>query len=285
MKADPVHLADIRIYPVKALKGASLADAIVEPWGLAGDRRWMVVDDTARFITQRTHARMALIEAAATDGGLRLTTPGQRPLDIPFPAENAGTIEVTVWRDTLPARLASMEADRLLGEAIGAPCRLVWMHDTRARPTDPVHAPAGSTVNFADGFPLLLGTTASLDALNTWLPSPVTIGRFRPNLVVEGASAWDEDRWRRIRIGEIVFFVAKACDRCIVTTIDPERGERPDKTEPLRTLGRYRKDEGGGVIFGQNLVPETTGALRVGDPVEILERGEPNVRIAEAAMA
>ncbi len=277
-----MHLADIRIYPVKALRGGSRAEMEVEPCGLVGDRRWMVVDGAGKFITQRTHASMAIIEAAATGFGVRLAAPGHSSLEVLFPGDDAETIDVTVWGNTLPARVASQVADMLLGDALGEPCRLVWMHDTAARPTDPAHAPEGSTVSFADAFPVLLCTTASLDALNGWLPSPITMGRFRPNLIVDGASAWDEDRWRRIRIGEVAFTVAKPSDRCIVTTIDPETGERPDKTEPLRTLGRYRRDDRG-VMFGQNLVPENAGRLRIGDAVEIFEIGEPNVTIVEAA--
>ena len=110
------------------------------------------------------------------------------------------------------------------------------------------------------------------------------MGRFRPNLVVEGAgAAWEEDRWRRIRIGAVSFLVVKASDRCIVTTIDPQTGERPDKTEPLRALGRFRRDVGGGVMFGQNLVPVHEGVLRVGDVVEVLEAGAPNVELRAVA--
>lgn len=278
-----MHLADIRIYPVKALRGGSRVQADVEPWGLVGDRRWMVVDAAGTFITQRTHQRMALIAVEEVSGGVRIEAPGEPALEVTTPDETAETIAVTVWSDTVPARLASQAAGAMLERALGEPCRLVWMHDPRARVTDPAHAPAGSTVNFADGFPVLLGSTASIDALNGWLPSPIGIGRFRPNLVVEGASAWEEDCWRRIRIGGVSFLVAKASDRCIVTTIDQDTGERPDKTEPLRTLGRYRNDVSGGVMFGQNLVPENAGSIRVGDPIEILKIGAPNVHPKVAA--
>ncbi len=278
-----MRLGDIRIYPVKALRGDSFGEARVEPCGLAGDRRWMVVEPSGKFITQRTHPVMALIEAKATEAGLRLTAPGEASLAVEFPPEGAETMLVTVWNDTVPARVAHPDAGALLERVVGQSCRLVWLHDATARITDPTYAPAGSVVNFADAFPVLLGSTASIEALNRWLPSPITIGRFRPNLVIEGASAWEEDRWRRIRIGEVTFLVAKASDRCIVTTIDQETGERPDKTEPLRTLGRYRRDLRGGVMFGQNLVPEDLGVLRVGDLVEVLEVGAPNVELEAVA--
>ena len=158
----------------------------------------------------------------------------------------------------------------------------MWLHDPSRRPIDRRHAPDGGTVSFADGFPALLATRASLDDLNRRLAAPVPMARFRPNLVVEGADPWDEDRWRRLRIGDATFSVARPCQRCAVTTVDPLTGERPDPTEPLRTLATFRRDAGGGVMFGQNLLPETGGRLRVGDAVEILERGPPNVSPVEA---
>ena len=278
-----MRVADIRIYPVKGCRGRSFDEAFVEPCGLSGDRRWMVVDPAGKFITQRTHPRMALVKASATGTGLLIEAPGQAALEVAFPPADAQTLDVTVWRDTVPARVAAPEAAALLATAIGEACRLVWLHDPSVRTTDPAYAPAGSTVNFADSFPLLLASSSSLDVLNGWLPSPIPIARFRPNLVVEGAWAWDEDCWRRIRIGEVVFLVAKPCERCIVTTIDQETGERPDKTEPLRTLGRYRKDASGGVMFGQNLVPETVGTVRIGDALEVLEMGVSNVRLEAVA--
>ena len=186
---------------------------------------------------------------------------------------------MTVWRDVGPARLAARAASALLTAVLGVECRLVWQHDMQARATDPRHAPDGSTVSLADGFPALLASRGSLADLDVRLAAPVPVGRFRPNLVVEGSAAWDEDRWRRLRIGDVVFSVARPRERCVVTTIDPRSGERPDPREPLRTLATFRRAEGGGVMFGQNLVPESLGALRVGDAIEILERGPPNVSL------
>ena len=102
------------------------------------------------------------------------------------------------------------------------------------------------------------------------------MARFRPNLIVAGAEAWQEDHWRRIQIGPVVFRLPKPCSRCAVTTVDQEIGERPDPQEPLRTLGLFRRTEGG-VMFGQNMIPETTGRVAVGDPVTVLEAGPSNV--------
>ncbi len=271
-----MRLAELRIFPVKALRGIEVGQARVEPWGLEGDRRWMVVDAAGRFLTQRELPAMACVRAAPTPHGIELRV-RDRTLSVPFPAPGTATIPVTVWRDVVEARLAGPEAHALLGEALGRPCRLVWLHDTRGRATDARYAPAGSTVSFADGFPLLLAAQASLADLNARLEAPVTMGRFRPNVTIDGGAAWEEDGWTRIRIGEVAFAVVKPCERCVVTTIDPETGERPDKTEPLRTLARFRRDARGGVMFGQNLVPETEGTIRIGDAVEVLARRAPNV--------
>jgi uncharacterized protein YcbX len=125
-------------------------------------------------------------------------------------------------------------------------------------------------VSFADGYPLLLTSQASLDALNARLAAPVEMLRFRPNLVVEGAEAWAEYRWTRLRIGGAAFRVVKPCDRCVVTTIDPRTGTQPEPDEPLRTLKQFPRDARGRVLFGQNLVPEICGAVRVGDGVEVV---------------
>ncbi len=271
-----MRLVDIRTYPVKALRGSSFDHARVEPWGLAGDRRWMVVDEAATFLTQRTHPAMALIGAKATETGVTIMVSGEPPLDVPFPAADASVISTSLWTDTVPVRLADEAASSLLSRAIGVPCRLVWLHDTTARATDPAYAPADSTVNLSDGYPVLLASLGSLADLNLRLPSPITIGRFRPNLVIDEAEPWAEDGWRRIRIGEVVFSIVKACDRCLVTTIDPETGERPDKSEPLRTLGRFRRAISGGVMFAQNLVPENAGRISIGDVIELLDAGAPN---------
>jgi uncharacterized protein YcbX len=134
--------------------------------------------------------------------------------------------------------------------------------------TDP-HSQTGDEVSFADAFPLLLISRAALDGLNARLAKPVSMLRFRPNLVVEGVAAHAEDGWKRIRIGEVEFDVAKACTRCVFTTVDPMRGERDPDGEPLRTLIGYRRTADG-VTFGQNLIPRSAGSVRVGDAVEVL---------------
>jgi uncharacterized protein len=278
-------VAELRIHPVKGLRGGVHTAADVAPWGLAGDRRWMVVDAAGRFLSQRELNHMALIEARNTATGITLTAPGMEGASIPFPGPDAETLDVVVWRDTVGAVAAGAAADAWISAALGLPCRLVYLADTTSRKIDPAFATAGQTVNFADGFPILLASLASLADLNTRLAVPIPIGRFRPNIVVSGAAPWAEDCWRRIRIGGVLFSVVKPCSRCIITTIDPETGQRPDMAEPLRTLGKFRRDRRGGVMFAQNLIPGNAGRIAAGDRVEVLEVGPPNVMLVSAGEA
>jgi hypothetical protein len=203
---------------------------------------------------------------------------GLPPITIAEPRPDAPTTDAIIWRDTVQASRAAPAADDWISTALGIECHLVYLHDTASRPVNPRYALPGDTVAFADGYPVLLTSLDSLTDLNARLAAPIGISRFRGNIVISGAAPWAEDGWRRIRIGGAIFRVAKPCDRCIVTTIDPQTGERPDKSEPLRTLGTFRRDARG-VMFGQNLVPQTLGRITVGDPVEVLEAGPPNVSL------
>ena len=269
---------DIRIYPVKALRGYALPASDVAIWGLDRDRRWMVVKPEGRFITQRELPAMAAIGARATADGLTLTAGANHELRVQVPGPEAQRRQVQVWSDQVPALDAGAAAAAWLSARLGLACALVYLDDLQARPVDPAYGEPGDRALFSDGFPVLLTSTASVAALNAALPNPIDMTRFRPNVVMTGAPAWAEDRWRRIRIGEVVFRVAKPCARCAVTTVDQMTGERRDKSEPLRTLGRMRRTAAG-VMFGQNLIPDGPGRIAVGDRIEILELGESNVRL------
>ncbi len=236
----------------------------------------MVIDHNNRFLTQRVLPRMAVIAAGITPEGLRLATSGHAPIDVATPGAESPPEQVVVWRDTVTATPASPAAAAWLTAVLGQPCRLVHLHDPDARIARSPRALPGETVSFADAFPVLLTSLGSLADLNARLAFPVPITRFRGNLVIADAPAWAEDTWRVIRIGSAIFRVAKPCDRCIVTTIDQATGERPQRMEPLRTLGQFRQDENG-IMFGQNLVPVVNGLVSVGDQVAVLETGLPNV--------
>ena len=263
-------LESIHIYPVKGLHGVSVPAASVEPCGLQGDRRWMVVDPAGHYLTQRNLPGMARILAApaadAMDGAIVLSMHGADPLHVPVPTATH-LAPVVVWRDRVPARSAGEDAAAWLTAALGRPCRLVHLSDPAARPVDLAYGGPGDRVSFADGFPVLVVSTASLDDLNGRLAQAVPIARFRPNLVVSGAAPWAEDGWRQLHVGRIAFRAVKPCTRCIVITTDQDTGARALDREPLRTLASFRGDADRRALFGQNLVPDTLGRIAVGMPV------------------
>ena len=261
-------VSEIWTYPVKGLRGVRQDTAVVEPWGLAGDRRWMVVDAAGDALTQREAPGMARIVAALAPGELRLGTDDGPGVVVPDLAPGPDT-EVVIWGTGVRAALGDPRASAWLSAQLGVEARLVHMADPRARPVHPPADRAEDYVSFADGFPLLGTTEASLADLNGRLQNPVPMTRFRPNIVVAGGDAWSEDGWRVITAGAVRFHVNGPCRRCVVTAIDQASGLRPDRAEPLRTLGRFRRDAEGRIIFGQNLSPLTPGVVRVGDAVTL----------------
>lgn len=270
-----VRVASLHTYQVKGCHRLDHDAARVEPWGLAGDRRWMIIDPDGVALTQREVPALVTIHPRPAADGLSLHTAGRPPLDVPAPVDGE-PVRVRVFRakDPIPVRLADLTAHQWISDLLGRPARLVWLADPTVRAVDPEFGRAGDVVSFADGYPLLLTNAASLDAVNDWLvesgdpAAPLPMNRFRPNLVITGAPAWAEDAWlgQRIRVGDLTFRVAKTCTRCVVTTTDQETGERGH--QPLRILAqRHRGPKG--VLFGMNIIPDGTGRLAVGDPVEL----------------
>ncbi|MFJ8905608.1 MOSC domain-containing protein [Streptomyces sp. NPDC102359] len=266
----------IHIHPVKAFRSLPLREVQVERWGPAGDRRWMLIDDGGKVVTQRRHPRLALAAAEPLPGGgVVLSAPGREPATVPVPASGA-TVPANLFGDkveVVPAEGAAVHA--WCSDHLGVGVRLVHLDDPAVRrPVDPAYALPGETVSLADGYPLLLTTTASLDRLNSLIArgehadeGPLPMSRFRPNVVIEGTEPWTEDHWTRVTIGDVPFRVAKPCGRCVVTTTDQDTAGRG--REPLHTLARHRSADGR-LLFGQNLVPLATGTLRVGDPLEVV---------------
>lgn len=265
-----MQITQLFVHPLKS--GASLAvDRIdVQARGPADDRRWMVVDPEGRFITGRKLPKLVLVRARPLPGGLRLEAPGMPDIDIAEPGPDAERVEVSVWKDRLRAPLAARGADAWLSHWLGREARLVFMDADAQRPLPARHARPGDEVSFADGFPLLIVSRAAVDELGRRRGGPVEVERFRPNIVIDGCEAHAEDRWRRIRIGAIEFDLPTPCVRCVFTTIDPSTAVADPDGEPLRTLKGYRRLEPG-VCFGVNMIARGTGALSVGDRVELLD--------------
>lgn len=268
-----VRLASIHIYPMKAAAAVDLDQCLVERWGLAGDRRWLLVDPSGRFVSQREQPSLARVQVSYGPGGaISVSAPGSPGRRVSVPGADAELLKVSVWSSVVLAAAAGPAADEWFSAYLGCPVRLVYLDDPTRRPVDPDYGQDGDVVSFADGYPLLLTSTGSLGELGRWLTEdgarPVPMNRFRPSVVVTGAPPWAEDRWRRIRIGDVSFRVVKPCGRCVVTTTDQVTGERG--SQPLKMLGRRRRF-GQQLVFGQNLIPDGGGMIRTGQPVDILD--------------
>jgi len=262
-------LKTISIYPVKSLHGIDVKTARVERMGLEDDRRLMVVDPQGLFLTQREHARMALIHPILTDTSLSLSAPGMQELTVPV-LKQGRRIQVEIWKSS---GVESIDQGDLvaqwLSDFLKMPARLVCMADGYLRKVSADYAiQADDHVSFADAYPILIVSQESLDDLNSRMEQPIPINRFRPNLVVSGTTPFGEDAWKRLRIGGVEMALVKPCARCNVPTIDQDSAE--SGKEPNTTLAKYRKFNGK-VMFGVNVIPLTTGCLNAGDTVEILE--------------
>ena len=260
----------LRIHPVKGARGSDVDLMDFDEVGPRFDRRWMVVGADGLFISQRGRPELATVRATVAGGELILAAPGAGAVAVPT-APEGGRVGVRVWDSHLAVRSVADEADAWLTDFLGAPHRLVHIGDDDVRRTDPAYA-EGHRVGFADGFPALVVTQGSVAELGRRAGRPIPAERFRPNIVISGDPPHDEDQWRRFTIAALDFSGVKLCARCKVTTIDQESGERDPDREPLRSLARYRhlKDK---VYFGVNVVHHGRGRIRVGDPVEVVERG------------
>ena len=263
-----MNVQSLFIYPVKSLAGIPMSYLELDDFGPSGDRRWMIVDEQGRFVTQRRMPCLALIKVDVVGGVVRIGVPGQGEFALQPTSEQQ---QVTVWRDQVLASAAQNRVNDAVSRFCGEPLRLVYMPDSTFRRVDPDRVAEVRRVGFADGFPFLIANAASLDELNGRLDRAVDIRRFRPNIVISNAEPWAEDEWRELELGSVRFRVVKPCSRCVLTTVDPDVGKKDLNMEPLKTLASYRKTEDG-VIFGQNAIHESPGKIVVGDLVSILEQ-------------
>lgn len=264
-------LSEIWIYPIKSLGGIPLQTAKVEPRGLQYDRRWMLVDEAGRFVSQREIPQMALLGTAIEPPHLTVfwkknsSEKIQIPLEVS--ADDLEKLKVQIWDDKCSARVLPKETNDWFSENLKQNLRLVVMPETTRRWADGRYAPKGQHVSFADGFPFLLIGQASLDDLNSRLAQPLPMNRFRPNFVFTGGAPFEEDSWSAFQISNVQFQAVKPCARCIITTTDQETAIHA--AEPLKTLATFRKS-GHKVLFGQNVVwlGESEAWVKVGDEVK-----------------
>ena len=262
------HLSECWTYPLKSAGGILTTTARVEHRGLSNDRRWMLVEPDGTFMTQRRDPKMSLIQTSLQGDTLVVQAPGMPPCDIPMQPPVELHKSVRVWRSDVEALLVSEKVDEWFSKYIERPCHLVWMPKNVRRDVNEAYKAGEGVVSFADGYPFLLASMSSLQDLNARLEQGISMNRFRPNLVIEGPPAFAEDRWKKVKIGEITFAVVKPCDRCAVITIDQTTGKRG--AEPLKTLASFRRHDKR-IFFGQNLIPLNEGTIKVGDLVEVLE--------------
>ena len=268
-----LKLSEIYIYPVKSLGGIHLDVANITTRGLENDRRFMLIDEKGRFMSQREHPQLAIFQTKIEDTFLKVAhkKTGQI-LSINLSSNSQLTpLSVTIWDDETSAIEVSNDASLWFTQILEIPTRLVYMPEESQRKTDPQYSLTGEEItSFSDGYPILIIGQSSLNDLNNRLANPVNINRFRPNFVFTDGEPFEEDNWHEFAVGNIRFFGVKPCARCIMTTIDQETGEKKGK-EPLLTLNKYRK-AGNRILFGQNVLISQLGTVSVGDDVTVISR-------------
>jgi uncharacterized protein YcbX len=248
-------LTEIHIYPIKGLGGISVTSARVQMRGLEYDRRWMLVNENGRFISQRESTKMALLDTAIEPPFLKVferNNPDNHILISLVPEqESLPETDVEVWGTHFKAKVLDQHISNWFSDVLSMNVRMVYMPENGQRITNPKYAPEGQRVSFADGYPFLIIGQSSLDELNSRLATPLPMNRFRPNFVFTGAAPYAEDQWHNFTIGEVPFKGVKPCGRCTVITIDQQTGEK--SAEPLKTLSSYRMQDNN-VLFGMNLI-------------------------------
>lgn len=272
-----IKIKSIHIYPIKSLGGISVQQSKVTHRGLAHDRRWMLVDAENRFVSQREYAQLALLQPEITSDQMIVTDRNGRQQALYFDLKEPPTRpeEVIIWDDTVLAKPVSTAADEWFSQYMEMPVRLMYMHKDSVRAADPRYAITESDkVSFADGYPILIISEASMGLLNSKLTESLSIDRFRANLIFEGSTAHEEDTWREIQMAQQTLYGVKPCARCIMTNIDPKTAKAGK--EPLKTLATYRK-VGQKILFGENFIPKEEGVLRIGDEIKVLKNKKPLV--------
>ncbi|MDB5130394.1 MAG: hypothetical protein JWR02_143 [Mucilaginibacter sp.] len=262
-----LQISGLYIYPIKSLAGIAVKEAAITATGFEHDRRWMLVDENSRFISQREVPQLALLQVTIEKDGLRVAHKSSGD-SIAIPFKSAGNeITVSIWDDTCTGKYVSKEVDGWFKATLDINCRLVYMPDTSKRMVDQRYAPGDAITSFSDAYPFLIIGQASLDDLNSRLGEALPMNRFRPNIVFTGGKPYEEDLFAHFKIGNVDFYGVKLCDRCVITTIDQTSLSRGK--EPLKTLAEYRR-KNNKILFGQNLVHGGNGMIAIGDQLQII---------------
>lgn len=257
------HISELYIYPIKSFAGIEIQEAEITDRGFQYDRRWMLIDNNGRFLSQREYVELCFFQPVIKSNGLEVyhkKYPSQK-IFIPF-EYNSENQDVTIWDDTCNANIVSENINTFFSDLLKQEVKLVYMADNSHRLIDTKYAKEGELTSFSDGYPFLLIGQSSLNDLNKKTSESIPINRFRPNIVFTGGEAFIEDTWKDFSINNILFTCAKPCARCVVTTINQETGEKGK--EPLVTLNQYRK-QNNKILFGQNIIHHGLGKIKLGD--------------------
>ena len=272
-------VSDLFVYPIKSCGGIRVDSADLWETGLYLDRLWMLVTADGRFVSQRTVPRLALVRTALKFESLQLRAPGMLRLDIPiagFDYSDARRVDVEVWGTRVEAFPENDLVNTWFSRFLDLPVRLVRIDPDFRRICDPAWTGNQEAITqFADGFPLLVISKASLDDLNRRLEAAgkaaVPMERFRPNVVIDGVDAYEEDYLSTVSTPAYEFRMVKPCARCGIPSIDQETGE--PGTEPGHTLAAYRHNPRvHGVTFGMNAIVvrgADEAVIRVGDDLQV----------------
>ena len=270
-----MQVSALHLYPLKSGRGIALSEADIGPEGIPGDRRMMLVEADGSFITQRDLPLLAKLTVTPEQAVTRIAFDGEYEIKVSHPPADR-RMDVVIWKSPVNAAVADEATNAKLSSWIGRDVRLVFFDAHSQREASAEWAGDGTPVTFADGYQILVSTTASLAALNADMAAhgeaSVGMDRFRPNIVVETEEAWVEDGWTAIEISGVVLDLVKPCARCIMTTQDQMSGSR-EGASPMPAMGRIRMSADRrvpGPLFGWNAVPRTSGRVRLGDPVRVL---------------
>lgn len=252
-------------YPLKSAKGDSLETLNLSERGPELDRHWMVVNSSGKFLTQRQIPKLCLVETKVQAGQLVLSAPDMASLTV---GRSNNRVRTKVWKDQLLASDCGDQVARWMSRFLGKDCRLVEMPESTKRLVDTDYAKHGETVSFADGFPLLVLSQASLDDFGEKLGQPIDAERFRPNIVVQGCAPYAEDSWQEIEIEGIRLSLVKPCSRCIIPSIDQATGAK--EMQVNQALLKYRRRDGK-TYFGQNALHRSVGSIAVGANVKVIQ--------------
>jgi uncharacterized protein YcbX len=266
------YISQLAIYPLKSAAAIAVSHSVLSDFGLQWDRRWLLVDDQGKFITQRQYAQMALIHVQVMDKVLHLDAPNMLPLMVT--PHHPQEVTVTVWQDTVIALTVNQEADTWLSQFLGFSVRLVFFPDYSQRIVDTAWAGTGHQTAFSDGFPLLVISQASLDDLSQRWGHAIDWRRFRPNIVIAGDFApYSEDTWTGLKIGDVELALVKPCSRCVIPSINPQTGAKDSSLN--RVLAQHRRRQDGKIYLGQNTIIQKAAlnsVLNIGDKVQIISQ-------------